>query len=114
MIAVQNSITRKLTHFDYYTSSQELNGSEAKDFIECLCRDAIDSENTLEDFCADMGYDPKNTDDIATYQACKKIASQLGYLDIDYNNYEAIFEEAEPVLINPSPSQQDEDYYATI
>ena len=115
LICVQNTITRKNTHFDYHTSSKILSGSDYKDFLQCLYNDAIESECTLEEFCSKMCYNPKNTDDIATYEACIKVHSQLGYLDIDLNTFEEQLDQAEITIINdPTPAQQDEDYYATI
>lgn len=115
MVGVRNIITNKATHFHYHTSVFPFQGPEVKDFLQCLLNDARDSDSTLEEFCADMNYNPKNTDDIATYQACKKIHSQLKYLDINLETFEEQLEGAQTIVLNePSSSEQDDDYYATI
>jgi len=115
LVCVQNTVTKKNTHFDYHTSSKVLEAHDYKDVLQCLYNDAVSSEAGLGEFCADLGYNPKNTDDIAVYEACKKIYSQLKYLSIDLDTFEEQLDQADLVIINdPTLAQQDEDYYATI
>lgn len=50
---------------------------EVENVIDCLLSDAMGSDQSFEEFCAEFGYDTDSRKAEATYKACKKSGEKL-------------------------------------
>ena len=50
---------------------------DAADVLSCLLSDVSAGEQSFEDFCGDMGYDPDSRTAEATWRACAETAPKL-------------------------------------
>lgn len=78
-VSVTNSDTDNRTSFDYYDSTHnynnaitEVKGEDLLQAFECFISDAIAGDESFEDFCDNMGYDPDSRSAEKIWKECIK------------------------------------------
>lgn len=62
---------------DYEEGKNKLTVDDLIFAVNCTVDDAIQGSSTYEEFCAELGYDPKKIVSYKIYNACKRVLNKL-------------------------------------
>lgn len=68
---------RRTLSTDFFMGSAHTSEPTAADVLSCLCSDTFAGEQTFEDFCSELGYDPDSRKAERTWKTCRSMAPKV-------------------------------------